>query len=72
MIATPSKIVGRVLLGPRRVGNRYARIVAHRDGSGRIELYDAETGLWHEAPDECTFSEIWSAPPPAAPLALPL
>ena len=72
ILATPSKAVGRVVLGPRRVGRQYARIVAHRDGSGVIELYDAETGLWADALEQCTFSEIWSAPPPVAPLALPI
>ena len=69
VIATPSKAVGRVVLGPRRVGHHYARIVAHRDGSGLIELFDAETGLWYDASERCSFSEIWSAPPPTAPLA---
>jgi hypothetical protein len=69
VLATPSKTVGRVVLGPRRVGRQYARIVAHRDGSGRIELFDSDTGLWSDALERCTFAEIWSAPPPAVPLA---
>ena len=69
ILATPSKAVGRVVLGPRRVGRFYARIVAHRDGSGFIELFDADTGLWCDALERCSFSEIWSAPPPTAPLA---
>ena len=69
VLASPSKTVGRVVLGPRRVGPQYARIVAHRDGSGVIELYDATSGVWSEAVDQCSFSEIWSAPPPTAPLA---
>ena len=69
ILATPSKTIGRVVLGPRRVGHQYARIVAHRDGSGLIELFDAETGRWCDALERCSFSEIWSAPPPTAPLA---
>jgi hypothetical protein len=72
VIASPSKTVGRVVLGPRRVGRQYARIVAHRDGSGVIELFDAETGLWSDASELCTFAEIWSAPPPSAPLVFPI
>ena len=72
ILASPSKAVGRVVLGPRRVGRQYARIVARPDGSGRIELFDADTGLWFEALEQCSFSEIWSAPPPAAPLAFPI
>ena len=72
VLATPSKTVGRVVLGPRRVGRQYARIVAHRDGSGRIELDDAVSGLWSDALEQCSFSEIWSAPPPTAPLAFPI
>ncbi|HYH42405.1 MAG TPA: hypothetical protein VD867_10500 [Burkholderiales bacterium] len=71
-LACPRKTVGRIVLGPRRVGRHYARIVARADGSGRIELYDATSGLWHEALEECSFSEIWSAPPPSAPLPIPL
>jgi len=71
-LACPRKTVGRIVLGPRRVGRSYARIVARADGSGRIELYDAASGLWQEALEECSFSEIWSAPPPTAPLAIPI
>lgn len=62
-ITRPVKVTGRVLLGPRRVRNGYARIVANHDGSGRIELYDAGCGLWCEASGECSFDELWSAPP---------
>ena len=71
-IASPSKITGRIVLGPRRVGMHYARIVARADGSGRIELYDRQSGAWHEAVEECSFSEIWSAPASGAPLPVPL
>jgi hypothetical protein len=55
--------VGRIVLGPRRVRNGYARIVANANGSGRIELFDARSGAWRDAAEKCTFSELWSAPP---------
>ena len=63
VIAHPSKVVGRIVLGPRQVGNVFARIVAKADGSGRIELFDQKSGAWCEASGGCTFSEIWSAAP---------
>ena len=63
MIAHPSKIVGRVVLGPRQVRNGYARIVAKADGSGHIQLFDAKSGLWRDALERCSFSELWSAAP---------
>lgn len=71
-LACPRKTVGRIVLGPRRVGRSYARIVARADGSGRIELYDAASGAWQEAPEECSFSEIWSAPSQSMPIAIPI
>jgi len=61
-IAHPLKMAGRIVLGPRQVRNGFARIVARADGSGRIELYDVQSSQWCEAPEECTFSELWSAP----------
>jgi len=54
--------VGRVLVGPKKLGNGYARIVSQRDGSGRIEKYDFASRTWCEAPGTVTFSEVWSAP----------
>lgn len=61
-IAHPDKTAGRTVLGPRAVGEGYARIVARPDGSGRIELYDPQTGSWCDALERCSFSEVWSAP----------
>jgi hypothetical protein len=61
-IAHPMKIAGRVVLGPRQLRNGLARIVAHADGSGRIEVYDMQSSEWRDAEGACTFSEIWSAP----------
>ncbi len=62
------KTEGRVLLGPKKIGRGYARIVATRDGSGRIETFDVVSRSWVPAPDSVTFGEVWSAPP--APLSL--
>jgi hypothetical protein len=59
----PVKMAGRIVLGPRQVKNGYARIVSRPDGSGRIELFDAKAGVWAEALESCTFSEIWSSTP---------
>ena len=63
VVAHPSKIVGRIVLGPRQVACGFARIVARADGSGRIELFDQKAGGWRDASGGCTFSEIWSATP---------
>jgi len=54
--------VGRVLVGPKKLGNGYVRIVSQRDGSGRIEKFDFVSHTWCEAPGSITFSEVWSAP----------
>ena len=62
-LARPNKTTGRVVLGPRLLGRDYVRIVASRDGSGHIELYDRKTGSWRDAVNRCTFSDVWSAPP---------
>jgi hypothetical protein len=56
---------GRVLVGPKKLANGYARIVSLKDGSGRIEKFDTAAGAWLEAPESVTFSEVWSAPPAA-------
>ena len=62
--------VGRVLVGPKKLQNGYARIVSQKDGSGRIEEFDAASGTWFEAHENITFSEVWSAPSvPASPWA---
>jgi hypothetical protein len=63
-------VVGRVLVGPKKLQNCYARIVSQKDGSGRIEEFDAASGTWSEAHESITFSEVWSAPSvPASPWA---
>ena len=59
--AKPDKRAGRVVLGPRLVGKRYARIVALADGSGQIEIFDADTERWTPALESCAFSDVWSA-----------
>lgn len=55
-------VPGRVLVGPKKLRNGYARIVSLRDGSGRIEKFDSISGTWLPAPESITFSEVWSAP----------
>jgi hypothetical protein len=57
-----AKDPGRVLVGPKKLGRSYARIVAGKDGSGRIETFDSVSGTWSPAPENITFSEVWSAP----------
>lgn len=56
-------VAGRVLVGPKKLRNCFARIVSLKDGSGRIEKYDSASRTWVEAPEIVTFSEVWSAPP---------
>jgi hypothetical protein len=56
------KTVGRVVVGPKKLRQCYARIVSGRDGSGRIECFDPMSRTWIPAPESITFSEIWSAP----------
>lgn len=62
-VAHPLKIVGRVVLGPRRIHNGYARIVATSNGSGRIELFDTKSCSWSDASGLCGFCEVWSGAP---------
>lgn len=54
---------GRVLVGPKKLGAGYARIVSERDGSGRIESFNPVSKQWFQAPDSVTFADVWSAPP---------
>lgn len=56
-------VVGRVLVGPKKLRSCFARIVSQKDGSGRIEKFDPASRTWFEAPESVTFSEVWSAPP---------
>lgn len=53
---------GRVLVGPKKLGTGYARIVSERDGSGRIESFNPVLRKWLQAPDNVTFAAVWSAP----------
>jgi hypothetical protein len=53
----------RVLIGPKKLLGGYVRIVAHKDGSGRIESFNPESRTWSLAAESVTFSEVWSAPP---------
>ena len=59
---------GRVLVGPKKLGSGYARIVSERDGSGRIESFNPVLKKWLQAPDSVSFAAVWSAP--AAPIEL--
>jgi hypothetical protein len=59
VLARPNKTIGRIVLGPRRLGHDYVRIVARSDGSGRVEIYDRSTGAWAEAFERCSFSDVW-------------
>jgi hypothetical protein len=56
-------VPGRVLIGPKVIGNGYYRIVSQHDHSGRIEAYDPRSRSWSPAPEEITFSDLWAAPP---------
>jgi hypothetical protein len=55
-------VVGRVLIGPKKVRGGYARIVSEKDGAGCIESFDVATQTWSKAPESVTFSDVWSAP----------
>jgi hypothetical protein len=66
MKTEPMRVVnepGRVMVGPKRLKDGYARIVSTRDGSGQIECFDSKSRTWYPAPESVTFSEVWSAPP---------
>lgn len=56
------KHAGRVLVGPKKLRQGYARIVSGKDGCGRIESFDSVSRTWIPAPESITFSEVWSAP----------
>jgi hypothetical protein len=61
-------VVGRVLVGPKKLRGCYARIVSQRDGTGRIEKFDIASRNWLLAPPSVTFAEVWSAPAVQSPL----
>lgn len=64
-------IAGKVTVGPKVIGDSYYRIVAQRDRSGRIEIFDPRSRAWTPAPESVTFSEVWSAAA-ASPFAIDL
>ena len=53
---------GRVLVGPKKLGRDFVRIVSQRNGSGLIECYDQSLRAWQPAPLAISFGEVWSAP----------
>ena len=57
-----TNLAGRVLIGPKKIEGGYARIVAHKDGSGCIECFDLASRTWSSAAQSVTFSEVWRAP----------
>jgi len=52
---------GRTVLGPRKIGASYARIVSQSDGSGRIEAFDSKSQTWILT-EAISFADIWAAP----------
>jgi len=62
IVARRELVAGRIVLGPRKVKGRYARIVSQSDGSGRVETFDAGVQKWRLAPEDVSFSDIWAAP----------
>jgi hypothetical protein len=53
---------GRIVLGPKKMKQGYARIISEKDGSGRIESFDAKTECWVPAAANISFAEVWAAP----------
>lgn len=62
LVARPDKTAGRIVLGPRRLGHDYVRIVARPDGSGRVEIYDRSIRAWADALERFSFIDVWRAP----------
>lgn len=54
-------VSGRTVLGPKKIGRGYARIVSQSDGSGRIETFDPGSQTWIMT-EAISFAEIWAAP----------
>lgn len=61
IVAKRESAAGRTVLGPRQIGDRYARIVSQSDGSGRIEMFDGKSQTWIVT-DTISFAAIWAAP----------
>lgn len=54
---------GKVVIGPRAIGDSFYRIVSTQDRSGRIEAYDPQSRSWSAAPESVTFNDVWRAQP---------
>jgi hypothetical protein len=54
---------GKVVIGPRAIGESFYRIVSLQDRSGRIESFDPQSRSWSAAPDTVTFNDVWKAEP---------
>jgi hypothetical protein len=54
---------GKVVIGPRAIGDCYYRIVSLQDRSGRIETFDPHSRSWSAAPESVTFNDVWKAEP---------
>src|SRR5688572_12425995 len=54
---------GKVVIGPRAIGDGFYRIVSLQDRSGRIETYDPHSRSWSAAPESVTFNDVWKASP---------
>ena len=54
---------GKVVIGPRAIGESFYRIVSLQDRSGRIETYDPQSRSWSAAPETVTFNDVWKAVP---------
>ena len=54
---------GKVVIGPRVIGNSFYRIVSLQDRSGRIEAFDPHSRSWSAAPESVTFNDVWKAQP---------
>ncbi len=54
---------GKVVIGPRAIGESFYRIVSLQDRSGRIETYDPQLRSWSAAPETVTFNDVWKAVP---------
>ena len=54
---------GKVVIGPRAIGENFYRIVSLQDRSGRIEAFDPHSRSWAAAPETVTFTDVWKAEP---------
>ena len=54
---------GKVVIGPRAIGEGFYRIVSLQDRSGRIETYDPQSRSWSAAPQTVPFNDVWQAVP---------